>query len=154
MIELNEVVYEPKASGKWCLLPYPNHDKGDKKGCPNFPKCPAQRADFKLLEKEYNWFAVTEEFDLKAQEERMRELHPNWSKRQCRNLLYWQSKVRKKLREKAEKVRRPFCGDVVLDIPEAHGIDMFKTMEKVGIKLQRNPDLVIKVMLIGRRKEN
>ena len=84
----------------------------------------------------------------------MKVAHPNWTKRQARNLLYWQNGVRKRLRKKAKWVCRPFFGDIVLDIPEAHGIDMFKTMEKAGIKLQRNPDMVTKVMLVGRRKNN
>ncbi len=150
MIELKEVVYDVRArDGTWCKLPYPGHPKG----CPNFPKCPNTRVDFCTLIScgLKRWFAVVEEFDLKAHAEEMKRRHPDWSERQCRNLLYWQGPVRLLLTAKAYEHWVP--GGIVLEIPEAHGINVFETMAKVGIVIERHPDIVRKVMLVGKRKE-
>ena len=72
-----------------------------------------------------------------------------WTDRQCRNPLYWQGGVRKRLREKAQKVANISPNSIILDIPEACGIDIFETMVRIGIKLERNPDIVKKVMIVG-----
>lgn len=149
--ELEDVVYDIRArDGTWCCLPYPNHPKG----CPNFPKCRDKYPDFKTLEG-YKWYAIVEEFDLKAHAERMKKKHPNWTPRQCRNPLYWQNGVRKKLRERAIKFceEKKFLGDnfsILLEVPEASGIDVFATMEKVGLKLERYPNIVRKIIFVGR----
>lgn len=147
IVKLKEVVYDKRArNGTWCKLKYPGHPHG----CPNFPKCISKHPDFKTL-KGYEWYAVIEKFDLAKQEYNMKLKHPIWSKRQCRCLLYWQGGVRKRLKKKAYSNVNNFLGDIVLEIPEACGVNVFKTMKKVGIKLQRNPDLVIKVMLVGKK---
>ena len=147
MILLNEIVYDERArNGIWCKIPYPDHPKG----CPNFPHCPEKYRDFKDY-MGYKWYAVIEEFDLATHVEKMKEKHPNWTKRQCRNLLYWQNGVRKRLREKAYRNYHPLQGDVLLEIPEACGVNVFETMSKVGVIFQRSePNYVIKVMLIGK----
>jgi hypothetical protein len=44
-------------------------------------------------------------------------------------------------------------GDIVLDIPEACGINVFETMANVGIVLERKPDIVTKVMIVGRARK-
>ncbi len=143
-IPLELIVYDTTARGLWCRSPYYNHPRG----CPNFPKCIQKRPDFKSIEKEYNWFAVMEMFDLKHHAEEMKRKHPHWSERQCKNPLYWQGSVRKRLRDKAIAVK----GDIILDIPEACGINVFETMAQIGIILERKPDLVRKVMLVGVKK--
>jgi hypothetical protein len=104
-----------------------------------------KRTDFALLPKDIRWVAIIETFDLKAHAEKMKAKHPHWSERQCRNPLYWQGGVRKRLREKAEKLN----GDIILDIPEACGVEVFETMKLVGINLERKPDIVKKVMFVG-----
>ena len=150
IIPLNSVKFDIRArNGTWCTLSYPNH----KKGCPNFPKCVKERSSFLDYELDrYEWYAVVKEFDLLAHAKRMKEKHPHWTERQCRNLLYWQNSIRSKLRKETEKFAdNP--DDIILDIPEANGIDIFKTMANHGIKLQRNPDLVRKIMLVGKRNE-
>jgi len=145
MIELEDVVYDERArNGTWCCLPYPNH----KKGCPNFPKCISERPDFLSLPNK-KWVAITEEFDLKKHARRMKEKHPHWTERQCRNVLYWQNGVRSRLKKKAMKIYHPLCGDILLDIPEANGVNVFATMAKNGVLLKANPDYVTKVMMVG-----
>lgn len=147
IIPLDEVVYDVRAKdGSWCTLPYPNHPKG----CPNFPDCITHFRDFKELEDRFKWYAVIEKFDLAAHAEKMKEKHPNWTERQCRNLLYWQNKVRKRLRDKAYKFHG--LGDCVLEIPEACGVNVFATMKKVGVHIESpKPMTVTKIMLVGKR---
>jgi hypothetical protein len=145
MIELIDIVYDERArNGYWCVLPYPDHPNG----CPNFPQCPQKYPDFKNLIG-YKWFAVIEEFDLKKHAERMKQKHPDWSDRQCRCVLYWQGSVRKKLRDKTYALTTK--EDMVLESPEASGVNLFATMAKVGIILKKNPDYVYKIMMIGRK---
>ena len=146
MIPLKEVIYNHNARGPWCALPYQGHPKG----CPNLVKgCTMKRPDFILIRDNYNWYAVMEEFDLLSHAKKMKEKHVNWTDRQCRNPLYWQGGVRKRLREKAQKVANISPNSIILDIPEACGIDIFETMVRIGIKLERNPDIVKKVMIVG-----
>ena len=149
VIPLTTIIYNCFArDGTWCLSPYPNHPKG----CPNFKKgCTKKRPAFTELKALYNWYAIIETFDLKSHAEQKKKEHPHWTERQCRNPLYWQGTVRKKLKEKVERFRvnnnQP---SIVLDIPEANGIDVFETMAKEGIILERTPDIVKKVMIVGR----
>lgn len=150
MIRLPTIFYDKKArDGTWCRLPYPGHPKG----CPNFPKCPAKHPDIQKL-KGFYWYAVIEKFNLQDHAKKMAAAHPKWTERQCRNLLYWQGGVRKRLTEKAIRAADPFYEDVILKIPEASGVNVFETMAHVGIQIQRNkPGQIIKVILIGKRKE-
>ena len=143
-----DIVYDVRArNGTWCKLPYPNHPKG----CPNFPHCPSNQPNFLLLEYDYDWYAVIEEFDLASHAEEMKRKHPSWTERQCRNVLYWQNSVRKRLKEKTYANQKQ--NDVVLEIPEASGVNVFATFSKVGIILQRqNPNYVLKTMFIGKPK--
>ena len=102
----------------------------------------------------WKWYAIIEEFDLKVQAEKMKQNHPHWSERQCKNLLYWQNSVRKRLRDKAIKYKTQLSKGYswigfLLEIPEAQGINVFATMEKVGIILCKNPDIVRKIMFVG-----
>ena len=146
LILLNNIVYDKRArDGTWCTLPYINH----KKGCPKYPKCMKEREDFNKFPRDIFWYAVIEQFDLEKHAEKMKLKHPDWTERQCRNLLYWQGGVRKRLREKTRNFAGP--GDIILDIPEANGVDIFSTLEAHGIPLDRhNPNIVRKVMLVGK----
>lgn len=146
MIQLETVAYDIRArDGTWCRLTYPGHPHG----CPNFNKgCTVKRPNFSVIKDLYNWYAVVEEFDLKAHAEKMKIAHPDWSRRQCRNPLYWQGTVRANLRKKC--ILGP--GDILLDIPEACGINVFQTMANIGITIDHAPDMVRKVMIIGRKK--
>lgn len=149
IIPLEIVIVDERArDGTWCTLPYPGHPKG----CPNFPKCCESRPPFNEYSG-FKWIAVVEEFDLKTHAEGMKKKHPHWSERQCRNLLYWQNGVRSRLRKRAEAIHYPFMGDVILDIPEANGVNIFDTMAKHDLVLERTkPETIHKIMLVGRRK--
>ena len=99
----NIVISEEARNGLWCTLPYPNH----KKGCPNYGKkdyCPPFAPRFEDITID-PYYLVIETFNLEKHANRMRERHPKWTERQCRNLLYWQGGVRKRLKEKAYALR-------------------------------------------------
>ena len=151
IIPLETVIVDDRArDGTWCAKYYDGHPKG----CPNFPKCIVPRPHFDTYQG-YDWFAIVEPFNLKSHAEKMKAKHPNWSDRQCRNLLYWQNGVRSRLRKKAEKFAIPLMGDIILDIPEANGIQLFDTMEKHGLVLERHkPDMIHKIMLVGKRNSS
>lgn len=141
-IPLKTVHYDILARGAWCKSPYPGHPHG----CPNFPQCIRARPDFSMIADKYHWIAVMEVFDLQAHSEKMKLKHPTWTDRQCRNPLYWQGSVRSNLHKKAES----FYGDILLDIPEACGVDVFETMLDAGVILEKvHPSVVRKIMLVG-----
>lgn len=155
IVPINEIdiVLEKKARGPWCLLPYPNHQKG----CPNYGKkdsCPPFAKPFEELIGP-PFYLVVVFFDLEAHVTRMKNLHPNWTDKQARCLLYWQGSVKKKLLDEAlgfieaNEAKNLF----LLRLPEANGVNVFKTCENVGIKIDRNPTKIVrKVMIIGTKK--
>lgn len=145
VIELESVDYDIRArNGLWCQTKYARHPKG----CPNFPKCIETRPDFKTLP-DMHWFAVIVAFDMGGHIAKMRTLYAKWTDKQCRNLLYWQQTVRAELRRGVEKLGEP--GDIVLDIPEANGVNVFSTMFRAGISIDpKARTKVIKVMLVGK----
>ncbi len=144
MIRLYSIDYDVRArDGTWCCLPYPGHPGG----CPKFPGCIAEHPDFKDWEKSFRWWAVIEEFNLKAHAETRKLKYPGMSERQARNLLYWQGGVKSRLRKKALAARNP--NGMILTVPEASGVNVFKTMERIGIRIEKNPQVVCKVMLVG-----
>jgi hypothetical protein len=151
LVPLTEIVYDPRArDGTWCRLAYPGHPHG----CPSFPTCPSRRADYRTLQPErYRWFAVIERFDLREHAKVMQRKHPIWSHRQCRNLLYWQASVRKRLATKATAYYHRMGGSIILDRPEANGINVFATLERVGVLLERIPELVQKTIFFAVAKE-
>lgn len=131
---------------EWCMLPYPGHPHG----CPNYGKsveCPpkvGRVAEAFDLSKSH-WFIVVA-FNLGAHARKMKLAHPQWTARQTRNCLYWQNGVRKKLRSACQEL----AGQTYTLIPEAMGVDVFRTLEKHGITLLRNPqETVYKVGLCG-----
>jgi len=143
---LDNVVIDLRARD-WCKLPYPNHSKG----CPNYGKkssCPPHAPLFEsFVTSPFTLVAVG--FNLAEWAERMKEKHPMWSDRQARCCLYWQGKVRKRLREECDKIA--LDNDLIVYTPEAMGVHVFKTCELVGLKLERNPQhFVWKIAIIGK----
>ena len=122
---------------RWCNLPYPRH----KNGCPNSEDCWCFENDMReALKDTFQVVFAWVEWDIDQYEERMRELHPKWTKTQCRNLLYWQSSLRKKLRENVEN----YVGDVPCEVfygAEGGGINFYRTMRKLGVRLDMPKDL-------------
>jgi len=136
-------------SRDWCKLPYPSHPKG----CPNYGKketCPPKAPLFNNIVKP-PFVLVGVKFDLLVWTKQMKKKHSDWSDRQLRCCLYWQGKVRKRLREECEKVVTE--SDVILYTPEANGVNVFETCKYVNIQLKRNPKVFVwKIAIIGKSK--
>ena len=131
-----------------CQRPYYNHPRG----CPNYAKrdkcppcCPFWSEVFHLGAPS---FAIWNIFNLGEHTEKMRQKHPLWSKRQLYCCLYWQSKARKQLKIEITKFKKLYPQYTVVTIPEAMGINITRTMEMIGIKLQWPPtDTVYQIAL-------
>ena len=135
---------------EWCKLPYPDHPKG----CPNYGKksgCPPHAPLIEEFVDIHNliWL-VTVEFDLASHVQRMLKLHPKWSNRQARCVLYWQPKVNKELKEAMLRYNHTIWGSVYTLCPEAMGVNVIETARRRGIQIKDFPtDKVYKVALIG-----
>lgn len=147
VLPIKDIVMDLRAR-KWCKLPYLDHPKG----CPNYGRrviCPPQAPIWtNVMEGPYILIGV--KFNLQKWIEKMKGRHPHWSDRQCRCCLYWQGKVRKRLREECEKIQKENPRLVVSYVPEAMGVHVFETCYKNGIKLQKNPqNIVWKIAILG-----
>lgn len=86
----------------FCKRSYPGHPHG----CPNYGKketCPPHAERFMNVIKSIpdgKYFLVYVNFDLEEQSRRMKEKNPHFTEKQSRNSRYWQSTVKKALREK------------------------------------------------------
>jgi len=147
---LNNVVMDLRARS-WCKLPYPNHPRG----CPNHGKkagCPPKAPIFTDVAKP-PFILVGVKFNLAEWAERMKQKHPKWSDRQARCCLYWQGKVRKRLREVCKGVAWVFGRNMIVSVPEAMGVHVFETCKTIGIELERNPKTYVwKIAILGDRK--
>ena len=135
----------------WCKLPYPGHQLG----CPMWdtrPQCPprAPLVYYVYNLKKPHWLVVAR-FDLKAHAEEWERRRPHWTERQRRNSRYWQAGVVGRLRDECELQVRGRSGLGYEMIPEAMGINVFQTLRRVGVCLQRRPDMVHKVALVAHR---
>ena len=155
IIPLETIIIDDRArNGVWCAKRYDGHPRG----CPNLHKnCIEARPHFNAYDESLHWYAVVFRFDLKAHAEEMkkrpRKNGKKWTEAQARCVLYWQEhKVRKPLTAMAMEIYHPLMGDVLLDIPEAHGVHIFDTMEKHGLVLEKSkPDIIHKIMFVGKR---
>lgn len=138
----------------WCRMRYPNHPQG----CPNYGRrssCPPAApliADFIDITREMRLAVV--DFDLAAHAERMRRGHPAWTERQARCCLYWQNGVRDLLRGAMANFVAMMdpTGLVATDCPEAMGVQVIRTAQKLGVPIHPRPrDIVYKIGLIGCR---
>jgi hypothetical protein len=130
--------------GILCTCRYPGHPRG----CPNYGKratCPPQAKRFTA---EYlatrEWVVIWNAFPFGEHVERMRIAHPGWTERQLANCLYWQGTARNQLAQEIVRWQRDgaiLC-PVIERVPEAHGIDVTQTMERVGIFLEWPPRTV------------
>jgi len=148
IIEVTGTLVIQPETREWCKLPYTGHPKG----CPNYgiskecpPKIEKVNKIFNLSKK--HWFAI-EEFTNTCK--KMLLLHKNWSQKQTKCCLYWQNSVRKKLKEQCLEFIYSHPNCIYTLIPEAMGINVFRTAYKHGIKINRNAyPIVYKIALIG-----
>lgn len=137
--------------GDWCKLSYPGHPKG----CPNYgkkKKCPPRApmvGDFFDLNK--NLWIVHSEFNLANHILKMEKRHPEWTLRQCKNVLYWQPTSRSQLNQRILEALVHTGANASAMVPEAMGINVYATARISGLKLERIRHLAIcrHVALIG-----
>jgi len=148
----DKLVVQP-AVRDWCRMPYPDHPKG----CPNYGRrayCPPYApmlGEFFDLSKSVAF--VIAKFDLAEHAGEMKRRNPRFSERQARCCLYWQGKVRKALRKATCAVMATSHHTAFTDIPEAMGLNLFRTMHNLGLKLERNPkQFVYKIAMLGETK--
>ena len=124
-------------TAKWCGLPYPNH----KKGCPNYGKaerCPPQAPKVnEFFDINRPLYIVHSEFDLTGHSETMKFKHPEWSDRQCRCVLYWQSRSRRHLNTRIGLAHFELGTNLHTTCPEAMGVNVYVTARISGLKLER-----------------
>jgi len=129
--------------GYYCQLPYPNHPKG----CPNFGKkdiCPPKAPKFEeYINLNKPIYISYSEFDLNQHREKMKLLHSNWSNLQLNCVLYWQSKSRKQMMDRAKIIKKQINADIILTCPEAMGVNVFATCLKNGLKLEKTKNINI-----------
>ena len=135
-----------------CTRPYPLH----KNGCPNFSKrvdCPPTVCLIgENIDLTAPVYAVYNVYNFDKHVNKMRDKHPNWSDRQLRCCLYWQPTARKQLREKIEIFLQIKPGLAIILNPEAQGVNVTATMEKVGIRLEWPPEKVTyQIALAGKK---
>lgn len=124
-------------AGDWCQLPYPGHKRGCPKydnddGCP--PRVTGVRYCFDVSRPLY---LVHSEYDLKGRAGDLQAIHPGWSERQCRCVLYWQSQSRKQLRDRVWMARFATGACVHTLCPEGMGVNVYVTARLAGLRLER-----------------
>jgi predicted metal-binding protein len=122
-----------------CSWPYYNHpmgcpNYGKKKGCPPGSKLINQRLDLRKP-----IYVIWNRFDFAGFVESMRIRHPHWSQRQLECCRYWQPRARKQLREQVEHFNKIRPGLCIVMNPESSGVNVTKTMQMVGVKLEWPP---------------
>jgi len=153
IVEVNPVMIH--STHNLCIRPYPNH----KKGCPNYGKKKGCPPGIPIFDSVYDLskpvYAIYNKFNFKEHVDRMKEKHPDWSKRQLECCLYWQGAARKELNTEIKIFHGAMLGWAGVDYnictcPEALGINVTETMKKVGIILEWPPvNVVYKIAVAG-----
>ncbi len=154
VIKVNDDIIINYQCRGFCKIPYHGH----KNGCPNFGKsenCPPKSPiveDYFDLNKDL--YFIVEEFDLESHVNKMKLKHPDWNNIQLKNLLYWQNGVRKRLKQKTEKFINDNNPEMIYTLlPEAMGVMVIDTAQKLGIPIEKNPEKkIFKISLVGFKK--
>lgn len=159
--QINNLVIDYRAR-EWCKLPYGKsynifgeiirkQDGSIKyshpKGCPKYNSgafdCPERSPlieDYLCLDKNM-WFIMAK-FDIKTDSEYMKRLHPDWSEKTARCVLYWQNSVNRQLIEACRK----FIGfkSLVYTLrPEGMGVHVYKSVKELNIPIETRFEKVI-----------
>ena len=154
VIKFEDLEWEPMETiESWCRLIYPGHPKG----CPMVATCTWKKRG-PLQEKfkgyrELRIFYV--EMELEPYAAKMKEKHPDWSERKCKNLLYWQKTLRKALCEYVWKELGLKWAHSTYLHAEGGGVNFYKTMRKFGIELDLPKALhtVRNIAVVGIKEE-
>ena len=156
---------------RWCTLPYSGHPNG----CPNYNKnvlCPPKAQSLKNLILKYNFhYLIYGKFDIKQHKAKLKKKYPHWSDKQTGCVLYWQSSVKKYLREFIEQIysknpnkslyllacgsgfKNGFINQKDVYSMEAGDINVFKTLKDNNIPFELKPkNYVLLVNLLSTDK--
>jgi hypothetical protein len=101
-----------------------------------------------------SFWVIYNEYDLGAHVAKMQAAHPDWTRRQLVNCLYWQPQARKALKNEIERFVEAM-GDnnnmlCITRTPEAMGVNITATMADIGIYLQWPPvDKTYQIAMAG-----
>lgn len=144
-----------KSLKRLCIISYSSH----RKGCPNYNKKKGCPPNVRMFDYYFDMtkpiYAIYNAFDIKSHMAKMKEKHPHWTDRQCRNPLYWQKGARKKLKEHIAQFHSLFSDEnfAVTTVPEAMGVNVSETMKNIGIILTWPPEkFAYQIALAGKLK--
>ena len=155
MILAKKIIHNTKVSD-WCGLPYPGHPKGCPNYCSGKAKCPPVAPYItEIMDLDRPVYLVYSEFNLAAHMAKMKKRHPHWTERQQRNVLYWQSRSKKQMKERAAEAVRILGADTICTMGEAAGVNLYATCRLSGLKLEKIKGLKIcrHVALVGWRPD-
>ena len=133
-----------------CKREYPNH----KRGCPNWDKkqgCPPKAPMIdKILNVNEPVYAIYNKYPFGEHVRRMKDKHPDWTKRQAECCLYWQGTARKNLREKTSAFIWKHPHYSLISCSEGAGVNLTETMKNAGIELEWPPEeYTYQIVLVG-----
>ncbi len=122
-----------------CRNAYPNH----RHGCPNYNKKDGCPPSAPLLEETLDLscmiYAIYNVFPFGKHVRKMGQNHTDWSQRQKECCLYWQGTARKQLRRIVQRFVSKYPYLHVVWCPEAQGVNVTKTMKRIGVELKWPP---------------
>ncbi len=150
ILPVKDKLYFTNKINQWCKLPYPRHPKG----CPNYDKndrCPPRAKPLdKIFDLKMDHYFIIYKYNLKEHMENMKKNNPKLTHNQQKCVLYWQGKVRKEMKLVFKLLLQSDSKLIYNDIPEAHGVNVIKTLRKLNIPIEIKPENYIhKISIIG-----
>lgn len=145
----NKIYFSNKIS-EWCQLPYPRHPKG----CPNYnksDKCPPKAKPLgEIFDLNKDCYLIIYKFNLKKHIDYMRDRNPKLTNNQAKCVLYFQNRVRKEMKWAFRILLQSDRELIYNDIPEAHGVNVIKTLRRMNVNIEIKPKKYIhKVAIVG-----
>lgn len=102
------------------------------------PECPPQSPYVEeVLDLSRPTYLVYQEFDLAGYVKGRKKLFPDWTEAQLKNVLHWQNGNLAALRRRVDSAHRFLRTGTVLMKPEANGVNVYRTAEASGLRLER-----------------
>lgn len=140
---------------EWCRLPY--YDKGF--GCPRFYKECMYIKDTIFDVGIEPFIIVGLKYNFKKYINDMKELHPDWSLRKLKTVIYYQNLINKELKNLTmdtihNLILKGYKNLDYTDKPEIYGIFIIAMMIRMGYEIELKPENILwKINLIYGRKE-
>lgn len=159
-VSLNDIILCKDRKGNWlhkdwCRLSYYEKDRG----CPRFYKdC------MKIIKTIFDvgiepFIIVGYKFDFKKYIDDMRNLHPDWSIRKLKTVIYYQNRIKNIVDQETKNVIYKYVvnGYSNLDFtdkPEIYGVFIIAMMLRMGYEIELKPENILwRINLIYKRKD-